>query len=283
MRSALAIAGVVASAVLLGVMVVAAEPFQPDGYGPGQDARAYWAASLERPYVPGSVGHESAYLYSPAFLQLVAPLQLLPWPVFVALWTAALLLVLRWLSGPVLLAPLIALTLPELWGGNITILLAAAIVVGFRWPQAWALAFLTKVTPGVGVLWFVIRREWRSLAIALAATAVVAIASAVIASQPWRDWTALLTSSVEASTVPGSLPIPLLVRLPFAVLVIAVAALRDQRWLLPIGVLLAFPVLWWGSFSILVASVALRRDEIERWLIERVVRLRPPVSAEAPA
>ena len=42
-----------------------------------------------------------------------------------------------------------------------------AIVLGFRWPFTWAFVLLTKVTPGVGLLWFAVRREWRSLAIAL--------------------------------------------------------------------------------------------------------------------
>ena len=47
-------------------------------------------------------------------------------------WTALLLVVLFWLSGPLLFGPLIVLAFPELWGGNITILLAAAVVAGFR-------------------------------------------------------------------------------------------------------------------------------------------------------
>ena len=78
------------------------------------------------------MGHESAYLYSPAFLQALSPLRALPWPLFVGVWTIVLLAVLLWLAGPLLFVPLVrALPCPELWGGNITILLAAAIVVGF--------------------------------------------------------------------------------------------------------------------------------------------------------
>ena len=56
---------------------------------------------------------------------------------------------------------------------------------------------------------------------------------------------------------------PLLARLPVALAVIAVAAWRDMRWLLPIGVLLAMPVIWWGSLALLTASVALKRDALE--------------------
>lgn len=251
-------------------MTLTAEPFDPDGLGPGQDARAYWAAPLAAPYEPGSVGHESAYLYSPAFLQVLAPLRALSWPLFLCLWTVLLLLVLRWLSGPLLFAPLIVLTFPELWGGNITILLAATIVAGFVRPGVWAFALLTKVTPSLGLVWFVVRREWRALAeVALTTLAIVAV-SWLVAPGLWGSWLDLLASSTGSSTVPGSLPVPLLVRLPVAAVVIAWAALRDRRWLLPVGVLLAMPVIWWGGFALLAASVALERPRIEAALAARM-------------
>ena len=59
----------------------------------------------------------------------------------------------------------------EIAGGNISLLLALAIVAGFSRPWTWAFVILTKITPGIGLLWFALRREWRSLAIALGATA----------------------------------------------------------------------------------------------------------------
>lgn len=262
----LAGAGVALAVLLVVVMTLTAEPFDPDGLGPGQDARAYWAAPLDAPYAPGSVGQESAYLYSPAYLQVLAPLRALPWPAFLCLWTVLLLLVLRWLSGSLLFGPLIVLTAPELWGGNITILLAAMIVAGFSRPGVWALALLTKVTPGLGLLWFAVRREWRALLEAGVVTAAIVAVSWLVAPDLWTSWIDLLASSTESSTVPGSLPIPLLVRLPVAAIAIAWAALRGWRWLLPVGVLLAMPVIWWGSFSLLAASVALERRRIEGWL-----------------
>jgi len=43
-------------------------------------------------------------------------------------------------------------------------LLAVAIAVGFRYPAAWALVLITKVTPGIGLVWFAVRREWCPLA-----------------------------------------------------------------------------------------------------------------------
>lgn len=263
LRRVLGVWGVLVAVLLVVLMGALAEPFEPDSFGPGHDARAYWAAPLDDPYEPGSVGQESAYLYSPAFLVALSPLRALPWPVFLALWTGGLLAVLFWLARPLLFLPLLLLTLPEIWGGNITILLAAAIVLGFSRPMAWAFPLLTKVTPGLGVLWFAFRREWLPLALALAATAAVIAVTALLTPGLWSDWFALLSGSTGSSTVPGSVPIPLILRLPFAIAIIAFAARRGQRWLLPIGVLLAMPVIWWGSLAILTACVALRRTELE--------------------
>jgi hypothetical protein len=275
MRSAylgrvIAVWGLLAAILLVVLMTALAEPFEPDSFGPGHDARAYWAAPLDEPYVPGSVGRESAYLYSPAFLVALSPLRALPWPLFLGLWTTGLLAVLFWLARPLLFLPLLLLSLPEIWGGNITILLAAAIVLGFGRSVAWAFPLLTKVVPGVGVLWFAVRRQWLQFAIAIAATVAIIAGTALVTPGLWADWFQLLLSSTGSSTVPGSVPVPLIARLPVAIAIIAFAAWRDVRWLLPIGVLLAMPVLWWGSLALLTATVALKRDEIED-LVEAVL------------
>jgi hypothetical protein len=263
LRRVLGVWGLLIAILLVVLMGALADPFEPDSFGPGHDARAYWAAPLDDPYDPGSVGHESAYLYSPAFLVALSPLRALPWPVFLALWTAGLLAVLFWMARPLLFLPLMVLALPEIWGGNITILLAAAVVLGFSRSGAWALPLLTKVTPGLGVLWFGVRREWLKLAVAFAVTAAIIAATAVLTPGLWSDWFALLTSSTGSSTVPGSVPIPLAIRLPIAAAVISFAAWKGKRWILPIGVLLAMPVIWWGSLALLTACVALKREEIE--------------------
>lgn len=263
LRRVLAVWGLLVAVLIVLLVTALAEPFEPDSFGPGHDARAYWAAPLDDPYVPGSVGQESAYLYSPTFLVALSPLRALSWPLFLGLWTAILLAVLYWLARPLLFLPLVLLALPEIWGGNITILLAAAIVLSFGRPWSWAFPLLTKVIPGVGMLWFAVRREWFSFAVTLAATAAIIAATALITPDLWADWFALLTSSTGSSTVPGSVPIPLLARLPFAAAIVAYSALTGRSWLLPLGVLLAMPVIWWGSLAILTASAALKRDEIE--------------------
>jgi hypothetical protein len=72
--------------------------------------------------------------------------------------------------------------------GGLHLLIAAAIVLDFRWPATWAFVILTKVTPGVGLVWFAVRREWRRLAIALGVTAALVLISLVIDPALWRAW-----------------------------------------------------------------------------------------------
>ena len=271
------VAGALLSILALAVISDAAQPFLATSLGPGQDARAYWAASSVDPYTAGSVGRESAYLYSPAFLQLLEPLRSLAWIDFLEAWTVVLLGALFVMVGPLLFAPLLVLTLFEVWGGNIHLLLTLAIVFGFRWPAAWAFVLLTKVTPGIGLVWFAVRGEWRSLAIAGIATGLVAGTSFAIAPGLWYDWFELLRSSAGSSTVAGSVPVPLLLRLPVALAVVVWAARSDRAWLVPMAAMLALPVIWWGGLTMLIGCIALRRSRLEAWLLDRITTtgLRP--------
>ena len=66
-----------------------------------QDARSYYGLNLADLYTGRSDWNTiGAYPYSPAFAQLVYPLNLLPWAVFVAAWTAILIGAVYWLTGP---------------------------------------------------------------------------------------------------------------------------------------------------------------------------------------
>src|SRR4030095_6962441 len=73
-------------------------------WGTGQDARCYYQATLGDPYLHSAWHAPIAYVYSPAFLQLVTPLTQLPWQAFMAVWTALLIAADRFLTGPRLLA-----------------------------------------------------------------------------------------------------------------------------------------------------------------------------------
>lgn len=255
--------GGMAAGLILAFSVVGSGDFNAGSMGAGQDARAYWRAVRVFPY-GAEVGEYGAYLYSPAFVQALNPLLNLPWQQFLAGWTGLLIATLLVLTGPVLFVIALPLAFFEIWGGNIHLLLALAIVLGFRWPAAWVFVLLTKVTPGVGLIWFAVRREWRELAIASAATLAVVCVSVVINPYQWQAWIALLLREATGNpTPPGAIAIPFLIRLPVAVALGIYAARTDRRWLVPVVAMLALPVLWWGSLSLLMGSVALERRRLE--------------------
>jgi len=103
-----------------------------------------------------------------------------------------------------------------------------------------------------------------SIMISLLTGAIVAISFAA-APDLWREWVDVLATS-ESSGLAGTpgwyLPIPLLVRLPAAVILVAWGALTGRAWSVPVAALLALPVVWFNSFSMLVAVVALRRPGV---------------------
>jgi len=238
-----------------------------------QDARSYYGLNLADLYAGRTNWNTiGAYPYSPAFAQLVYPLDLLPWPLFVAAWTALLIGAVFFLSGRHLLLVGLALGAMEIAGGNISLLLAVAIVLGFRWPWTWAFVLLTKITPGIGLLWFALRREWRSLGIALGATAAVLGVSYLLMPGAWRDWISLLASNTGKGGTWAAVPIPLWIRGPIGVALIAWGAPRNQRWVVPVGAMLALPALWYGSLSMLLAIIPLttREERARAWA--RVVR-----------
>jgi len=223
----------------------------------GVDARAYWQVDLAHPYLTSGVGDVSAYLYSPAFAQVMAPFSLLPFPAFDALWTALLLVVCAWLIRPWPWAG-VMLILPityELLVGNVHFLIAAAIVLGFRAPAAWAFPILTKVTPGLGVLWFAVRRESRTLAMAFGGTAAVVAVSFALAPSAWSDWFAFLLASPGRSQL-------LVPRTVIAAVLVAFGAATGRRWLVPVAVWLALPIVWVNSWVILLAAIRLRDRDV---------------------
>jgi hypothetical protein len=145
----------------------------------------------------------------------------------------------------------------EIAGGNVSLLLSAAIVIGFRWPAAWALVLLTKITPGLGLLWFAVRREWRSLLIALAATVAIAAVSAVLMPTAWGQWLDVIMANAGKGGTWAAVPVPLWFRLPIAVAVVVWGARTDRRWTVPVASMLALPALWYGGLSMLLAVIPL--------------------------
>ena len=156
----------------------------------GVDAHAYWSAWRHGLYSAGPEQRD-AYLYSPVFAQVLWPLTLLPWPAFYGLWAAAAVAAFAWLLAPLGLRwaiPLILICMPEIEAGNVWPFFALVLVLGFRFPAAWSFPVLLKVTPGVGVLWFAARREWRRAVVAIVVALGIAGVSFAFAPGLWAEW-----------------------------------------------------------------------------------------------
>ena len=276
-RDGLTIAGLLFTGYLFGVVA-------PSVQTVGFDAMSYWIYSIDDPYriVHGTMG---SMVYSPIAARLFQLDSLLPFWQFLWMWLALLVGTVLWLGGrrwwlALLAFPPVAL---ELYHGNIHLLIAAAIALGFRYPAAWSFVLVTKVTPGIGLIWFLVRREWRSLAIALGVTAALVAVSLVVDFGLWQQWIdkELLVSLKNPPNQP-QIPIPLLIRLPAAAVLVAWGGLTNRKWTVPLAAALAMPVLWIAAFSVLAALPALNRPELaER---RRADRLPVPMpSAAAPA
>ncbi|HXG26151.1 MAG TPA: glycosyltransferase 87 family protein, partial [Candidatus Binatia bacterium] len=142
--------------------------------------------------------------------------------------------------------------------GQVDLLMAAVIVVGFRYPAAWLLPIITKVTPGIGLIWYVARGEWRNVGTALGATAVVVGFSYLIDPAAWAGWLGMLLRFEFPTSANGVyLPVPVWVRLPVVALLIAWGARTDRRWVLPIGITLSLPTVWVNTPTIMIAMLPL--------------------------
>jgi hypothetical protein len=83
-------------------------------------------------------------------------------------------------------------------------------------------------------------------------------------------------------TVGWYLPVGLLPRLILAIAIVAAAAWTNRRWLLPVAVVLALPVVWLNSLAVLAAAVPLWQDRSVR-RADAVSTADHPASAPAPA
>ena len=236
-------------------------------YGIGWDAHAYYVAWDGGLYeeLPGTL---DAYNYSPLFAQLTWPLTLLPWPVYCALLIGAAAVGIAWLVRPLPLLTAVGLwlfCLPEILSGNVFWLLAVAATVGFTRGSPWCVAAYTKVLPCLGPVWFLVRREWRHLAGFLVVAVALLAASFAVSPGEWASWVGFLRDSAGDADgfvylTPVAIYFPLVARLPLAVALTVFAARTDRRWLIPVAMVLACPVVGWGTFALLAAIPRLRSD-----------------------
>lgn len=244
---------------------------------PADDAHAYWAVNVADPYTR-PVATFDAFTYTPPAALFFGLLGHLPFEVFQAGWTLLIGLALLWLAGPwSLLFVVIPVVASDVYVGNIHVLLGAAIIASFRWPALWAVPLLTKPSCGVGLLWYLARGEWRRLFTALGVTAALAALALVLAPDLWSKWITYLMDTGVAPNVGTAawIPIPLLIRLPAAVLLVLWGARTNRPWTVPTASMLALPVLWAVGLAMLTAAFAVSawgplRSFARRWALRRV-------------
>lgn len=224
------------------------------------DADAYRLVDPTNPYTIGRAGAEHAFLYAPVVAQLLAFVSWVPADAFYAGLAAISLGSLVYLVGPRWAGAALLIPLPPLWQdlltGNIHLILAAAVVLGFRHPAAWCMVLLTKVTPGIGLAWFAVRQEWRALGIALVATLAAILLSVLVAPRLWGEWLELLATNSTGSPQGLYVPVPLALRLVVALVLVIWGARGNHRWTVPAAAFLALPIIWLYDGLAVLAGVA---------------------------
>lgn len=209
----------------------------------GQDAHAYWLASQGELTYDRRPGQRDAYLYSPAFLALISPIAILPWPAFLALWISLEAALLVWLLKPLpakWFIPVFLICSEELTVGNIYIVLGCAAVIGMQKPLAWSFPILTKVTTGVGLLWFAARGDWGRLLQGSGGLLVILTMFYISNPADWHAWFEFLLEHKEAT--PDSQAMFYL-RCLLAVALVVLGARKKWPWLVAPAMVLASPVL----------------------------------------
>lgn len=242
-------------------------------WGIPSDEYAYWLAAKRLVaglslYDPSAMpGTPYAYFYPPPVAQVLAPLTtVFPDGVFVAAWTILLLACLWWLGrGNVFVALALVAFIPvsvELWYRNVHLVLAVLIVLGLRrHPAFFAVATAIKVTPALGLVYFVARGRYRDAFVAGLLGLIMLFVSLFISPAAWRQFVDVIAASagtVGASVVPVSFPVRAAIGL---VLALVAGRLRPRvgEPLLVVAIVIANPTLWVTALSMLVAIVPLLR------------------------
>jgi len=166
----------------------------------------YWSFNPADPYAAaeGNLDATVAFRYAPPVAVLFLPLHALPWPVFITGWTLLLVGAVVWLGrGWGLASSRSTRWRLEVAYGNVSLLLAIAIAAGFRYPALWSLVLLTKITPGIGLFWFVVRREWRQSRHRPRATLALALLSYAVAPDLWPAWIRLRSRTRRRCRTPA--------------------------------------------------------------------------------
>jgi Glycosyltransferase family 87 len=219
------------------------------------DAYSYWAVDG----TPYTWETNLEYRYSPAFLWVIRPLQALPFEVFLGIWTAAHVAALIWLrAGWFLIVPGLN---DDVLRGNISTFIALFAVLAIQRSAAWWMpVLLTKITPAVGMVWHLVRREWRELAIAAGVTAAIVTIGVLVNPELWRAWLDTLLNAGATYELGHPLG-PVWFRLVLAAAIVAAGAWTGRAWLVPVAMLVAVPGLWAFNLALLAAVPRLLRPQ----------------------
>jgi glycosyl transferase family 87 len=215
------VAVVVALAVVAAVLANA-------GLTLGYDARAYLDAA--RRLLEGRViydisidkaGASGLYLYSPPFTLFAVPFALLPTPLDITGWIAAV--IVSFLVGVSLLPVsrrvrwvivlLAGLSWPFAYAiklGQVGPILFLGFVVGWRWMDrparlgaAIAIGTIVKLQPGILFVWAILTRRWAAVGVGLVVLGAAAvIATLVCGVDAWTAWLTILRSISAPITTP---------------------------------------------------------------------------------
>ncbi len=240
-------------------------------WGTPSDEYAYWLAAKrlvagEPLYDPNALLNTPyAYFYPPPLAQVLAPLTVvLSDAVYIAGWTALLLVCLLWHGGRNVIISLALVAFApvavELWYRNVHLILAVLIVLGLRRGGWWfSVGAAIKMTPALGIIYLASRGRWRDAGLASLAGAALLVVSVAISPDAWRQFTDVVAGS--AGTVGASIiPVPFW---PRAILGIALAVFagrirpRAGEPLLVVAIVVANPSLYVTALSMLVAIVPL--------------------------
>lgn len=219
------------------------------------DALCYWLTDPANPYPLDRV--EFQFVYPPVVAQIIWPLLFLPFEAFALLLRVIEVVSLVLLTGP--LAGALIFTTPvasEVNAANINLLIAVVMVLGFRWPALWVIPLLTKPSMGVGLIWFIVRGEWRKAAIPIGIAGGLAGVSFLFDQRLWFEWVNFLaTNTPPVGEWPY--PYPIWVRVPIALAVVIWGAKTHRPWTVAVASALALPRLYYQSPAILIAVVPL--------------------------
>jgi hypothetical protein len=237
------------------------------------DAALFWNAGHSANYYGEVWSQTAGYIYPPPLAQMVG---LLPWPLFIVPWMLLIFVSLwyatRWLAGPIVVVGCVAWylggsdgLLPSIFGfaaiGNPQTVIAAAIVLGFKHPSAWAFVILTKIGPGIGVLWFAFRREWRKFGTAIGATALIAAVSFALSPGAWIHFIQFAANNYATPSPVPVVPVPLYVRVPMTLMMLWWAARTNRPWLVLVACGWAALALYqWSYMTLWAAAVTLLVD-----------------------